>query len=57
MCADSMCVLGVGHAAPAVSISNKDMEKIVETTGEWIQTRTGIENRLYIYIYIYVYIL
>ena len=21
------------------------MEKIVETTGEWIQTRTGIENR------------
>ena len=37
--------IGVGHAAPEVSISNSDMEKIVETTGEWIQTRTGIENR------------
>lgn len=37
--------IGVGHAAPEVSITNKDMEKIVETTGEWIQTRTGIENR------------
>jgi len=37
--------IGVGHAAPEVSISNADMEKIVETTGEWIQSRTGIENR------------
>jgi len=34
--------IGVGHAAPEVSISNADMEKIVETTGEWIQSRTGI---------------
>ena len=25
--------IGVGHAAPEVSISNADMEKIVETTG------------------------
>ena len=37
--------IGIGHAAPAVSISNKDMEKIVETTDDWIKTRTGIENR------------
>jgi len=25
--------IGVGHAAPEMSISNADMEKIVETTG------------------------
>jgi 3-oxoacyl-[acyl-carrier-protein] synthase-3 len=37
--------IGVGHAAPSISIPNKDMENIVETTDEWIQTRTGIENR------------
>jgi len=37
--------IGVGHAAPQSKITNSDMEKIVETTGEWIQTRTGIENR------------
>jgi hypothetical protein len=37
--------IGIGHAAPAVSITNKDMEKIVETTDDWIKTCTGIENR------------
>ena len=37
--------IGVGHAAPTISIPNKDMENIVETTDEWIQTRTGIGNR------------
>ena len=37
--------IGVGYAAPDTSITNSDMEKIVETTGEWIQTRTGIQNR------------
>ena len=37
--------IGVGHAAPTISIPNKDMENIVETTDEWIQTRTGIGNK------------
>ncbi|EKX48209.1 hypothetical protein GUITHDRAFT_157512 [Guillardia theta CCMP2712] len=37
--------IGIGHAAPAAVITNKDMEKIVETTDEWISTRTGIEKR------------
>lgn len=38
-------VLGVGHYTPSKIVTNKDMEKIVDTTDEWIRTRTGIEER------------
>jgi len=38
-------ILGTGGYLPSKTISNKDMEKIVETTDEWILTRTGIRNR------------
>eukprot|EP00288_Rhodomonas_lens_P010645 CAMPEP_0177748574 /NCGR_PEP_ID=MMETSP0484_2-20121128/32007_1 /TAXON_ID=354590 /ORGANISM="Rhodomonas lens, Strain RHODO" /LENGTH=346 /DNA_ID=CAMNT_0019263463 /DNA_START=246 /DNA_END=1283 /DNA_ORIENTATION=+ len=37
--------IGIGKAAPTPIISNKDMEDIVETTDEWIMTRTGIGSR------------
>lgn len=37
--------IGIGHAAPANRVSNKDMESIVDTTEEWIRSRTGIESR------------
>jgi 3-oxoacyl-[acyl-carrier-protein] synthase-3 len=37
--------IGVGHAAPATIITNKDMESVVETSDEWIQARTGIAQR------------
>ncbi|MYL30549.1 beta-ketoacyl-ACP synthase III [Halobacillus halophilus] len=37
--------LGVGHYTPEKVLTNKDMEKIVDTSDEWIRTRTGIEER------------
>lgn len=38
-------VLGTGHYLPTVVLTNKDLEKIVDTSDEWIRTRTGIEER------------
>ncbi|MYL50161.1 beta-ketoacyl-ACP synthase III [Halobacillus litoralis] len=37
--------LGVGHYAPEKVLTNKDLEEMVETSDEWIRTRTGIEER------------
>lgn len=41
----SVGVLGTGHYLPTKLVTNKDMEKFVDTTDEWIRTRTGIEER------------
>ena len=30
---------------PKKTLSNQDLEKMVDTTNEWIISRTGIENR------------
>lgn len=38
-------ILGTGHYVPENVVTNKDMEKIVDTSDEWIRTRTGIEER------------
>lgn len=38
-------VLGTGHYLPTVVLTNKDLEKMVDTSDEWIRTRTGIEER------------
>lgn len=38
-------ILGVGHYVPSRVVTNKDFEKMVDTTDEWIRTRTGIEER------------
>ena len=35
----------VGAYVPVKRLTNKDLEKIVDTNDEWIQQRTGIENR------------
>lgn len=35
----------VGAYVPSKTLSNKDLEKIVDTTDEWILQRTGIANR------------
>ncbi|HUO56826.1 MAG TPA: beta-ketoacyl-ACP synthase III [bacterium] len=37
--------LGTGSYLPERIMTNKDMEKIVETSDEWIVTRTGIRER------------
>lgn len=36
---------GIGAAAPESVITNEDLTKLVETSDEWIVTRTGIKER------------
>jgi 3-oxoacyl-[acyl-carrier-protein] synthase-3 len=38
-------IVGWGYEVPAKIITNHDLEQIVETTDEWIRSRTGIEER------------
>jgi len=38
-------ILGMGHAYPEGILTNADLEKIVETSDEWITSRTGIRQR------------
>jgi len=38
-------IIGMGHYLPAKILTNKDLEKMVDTTDEWIVTRTGIKER------------
>lgn len=38
-------IAGVGHHAPEKVLTNADLEKLVDTSDEWIQTRTGIRER------------
>ncbi len=45
MKANSAGVLGTGHYAPEKIVTNADLEKMVDTSDEWIQTRTGIKQR------------
>ncbi len=41
----SVGILGLGSHVPEKILTNKDMEKIVETSDEWIVERTGIRER------------
>ncbi len=38
-------ITGTGKYLPEKILSNQDMEKLVDTSDEWIQTRTGIRER------------
>jgi 3-oxoacyl-[acyl-carrier-protein] synthase-3 len=38
-------ILGLGAYLPPKKLTNFDLEKIVETSDEWIRTRTGIRER------------
>jgi 3-oxoacyl-[acyl-carrier-protein] synthase III len=38
-------ILGTGTALPAKVITNHDLEKLVETSDQWITERTGIKER------------
>lgn len=38
-------IIGVGKYVPEKVLTNKDLEKMVDTSDEWIKTRTGIEER------------
>jgi 3-oxoacyl-[acyl-carrier-protein] synthase III len=38
-------IVGVGHYAPARTVSNHDLESWLETSDDWITTRTGMKRR------------
>lgn len=38
-------VTGVGHYLPSRVVPNSELETLVDTTDEWIRTRSGIERR------------
>ena len=38
-------ITGTGSALPEKRVTNFDLEKLVETSDEWIQKRTGIAER------------
>ena len=38
-------IIGTGSFLPEKVLTNKDLEKIVDTSDEWIQGRTGIKQR------------
>src|SRR5580704_18238788 len=41
----SCSIVGVGSYVPAKILTNQELEKMVETSDEWITTRTGIKER------------
>lgn len=41
----SFNIIGTGSALPKTIVKNADLEKIVNTTDEWISTRSGIKQR------------
>ena len=43
--ANNAGIIGMGHAYPSGILTNADLEKIVETSDEWITSRTGIKQR------------
>ncbi|MDD3904931.1 MAG: ketoacyl-ACP synthase III [Candidatus Omnitrophica bacterium] len=46
MCAErKVGILGLGAYLPEKILTNKDLEKMVDTTDEWIVSRTGIKER------------
>ena len=38
-------IVGTGRAVPETVLTNADLERIVDTSDEWITTRTGIKER------------
>src|SRR6516162_6860293 len=41
-------ILGIGHYVPSKVVTNDDLAKLMKTTDEWIQQRTGIKERRFI---------
>lgn len=40
-----VAIIGMGHYVPERVLTNADLEKMVDTTDEWIVTRSGIRER------------
>lgn len=43
--AEAVCIVGMGSYLPERILTNSDLEAMVDTTDEWIVTRTGIRER------------
>src|SRR5215470_695898 len=41
----TVSIIGTGSYVPERVLTNRDLEKMVETSDEWIKTRTGISER------------
>ncbi len=41
----SVKIIGTGSALPKLQVTNADLEKLVDTSDEWIRERTGIRGR------------
>ncbi|MBU1229820.1 MAG: ketoacyl-ACP synthase III [Proteobacteria bacterium] len=41
----SCLIRGLGHCVPETRLTNADLERMVDTTDEWITTRTGVKER------------
>ena len=41
----SVIITGTGAYAPANVVTNDDMAKVVDTSDEWIRSRSGISER------------
>ncbi|GIL80876.1 hypothetical protein Vretifemale_9939 [Volvox reticuliferus] len=44
-CSAAEMLVGVGSSVPETYLTNHDLERLVETSDEWIVTRTGIRKR------------
>ncbi|MEZ4951514.1 MAG: 3-oxoacyl-ACP synthase, partial [Saprospiraceae bacterium] len=40
-------IAGIGKYLPEKVVKNQDLEKVMDTSDEWIQERTGIQERRY----------
>ena len=41
----TVSIIGTGVYLPEKTVTNRDLEKIVDTTDEWIYSRTGMHER------------
>ncbi|NCG22666.1 MAG: 3-oxoacyl-ACP synthase, partial [Actinobacteria bacterium] len=41
-------IVGTGVAQPPHVVSNADLVKVMDTSDEWIQSRTGVARRRYV---------
>ncbi len=41
----SIRIIGTGSSVPAYTLANDEVSKLVDTSDEWIETRTGIKER------------
>ena len=41
-------ISGLGHYTPKRIVTNEDLAKVMNTSDQWIQERTGIKERRYI---------